>query len=678
MSFSIEKFIGPYVLETTEHLEKITAIFAKSSIDKEDLQTLLRIVHTIKGSSRMLAFTSIEKLSHAIEDIFKSIDNGKINFSENNRLLFKIATNKIKTALSNLQKNKSDDIENLDIILEKCKIACTEEVFDLSEINDIKNESNYTNIDDINYVNLNIEEINTILFNLNTIITNQFKIKNQLEKSNILHGDEVLSTQIYENFYIAENEIFNLQQKVLNLRMIPLSIILNPLKLEIENDARKISKDVELELPKKSVKIDKIILKHLQDILIQLVRNALVHGIEKEEDRKNLNKTEKAKISINVFQLSNRILITIEDNGKGLDTEKIREKAIQLLPEQKNKILKMNENEIQNFIFYPGLSTQTEVTELSGRGIGLDIVKNNIEKIKGNIRVYSKQNEGTKFELNIPFSLSSQHGIFVKVSSYSFFIPSHYIIKMINAYEMRIIKGQEQDYIIHDNKKYPFFHLSKLLNIKTHKDSITILIVEHLSTSIALGIESIEQYENILVQALPKSLQSFKGFQGLVFNNKYVLIPILDIPWVIQKMNSIHSYDIKKYQALNEKKSKRILIVDDSNQILQIEKSIFENANFIVYSARDGIEAINILQEKHIDIIITDINMPKMKGNILIKNIRRNSNYNGIPIIVLTGFYTEKDSNELLSLGAQKIIFKSQFNRDNLLKITMELLNEKN
>ena len=192
----------------------------------------------------------------------------------------------------------------------------------------------------------------------------------------------------------------------------------------------------------------------------------------------------------------------------------------------------------------------------------------------------------------------------------------------------------------------------------------------------AVIVDSIEQYENVVVTSLPSIMNKMSSLQGVVYDENYSIIPILNIPEIMQRMRTLLNYDIKKYKAKNEKKTYTVLIADDSETTLQIEQAIFENDGYIVKTASDGIEALERLKEFHIDLIIADINMPRMDGLTLLNNIRRFEEYDSLPVIIVSGAYKQEEKERFLETGAQAFMLKSQFQRGNLLKAAKELLGE--
>ncbi len=700
MQFSKDDFASNFIQESLELINIIdTQILEYKSSPNNALSftEILRALHTIKGSARMLNFSAVQKLSHAMEDLVKKIENGTCKITPEIISVLLACTARTKTALRHIEKTGNDKIP-VSSHIELCRKISNGNSFNLEEIKaelesdlmqeiSLQTENSQSTQDFLaNQINpfpeiLNIKSVRTdlsvldkILHSFDDLILRHFRIKHSIDSS--LQSDLPKSFEEEINQY--ENLLFNLQNSLINLRMLPLSIILHPLKLEIEKDAPGFGKEVNLEIPDSNLMLDKFILEHLENVLIQIVLNSLVHGIETGEERKAKNKSEKGLIKIKVNKVQNRMLISISDDGRGLDYEKIRAKALatkNFYDYTKDQILKMSEKELQKFIFESGFTTQDKADNFSGRGIGLDIVKNEMEKIKGKITVSSKKDLGTTFELNLPLSLANQQGIFVTSGTYKFMISSHYISEITDYSSANIFSRQKQNYIKVHNEDVPVYFLSSILNLKKQNTFNSIIIADYLDSKIGIAVDSVEQFKNVTVNPMPKILQSVEAFQGIVYDEYYSLIPVLDLPFIIKKLKSLLSYEIKKYEMLNDSKKKRILIVDDSAETRQIEQSIFTAAGYECEGASDGIEALDILHTHHFDAMVTDINMHRMDGLLLIKNVRNSGEFTSLPIIVVTGAYSQDDRQKFINAGADDFFTKADFKREKLIKMMENLLN---
>ena len=644
----------------------------------------------------MLGFPTIEKLAHAVEDIYKSVKDGKVQNSDRLvRLVFAVA-DKIAECVSKIAKTGTDD-SNIELYLQYCDKLAAGELIDIdafiAEINRSKNggleddddEELAENVNDIQSIRIKLSRVNEIITAFDTMITREFHLKHQLdelqkfEEKTDSHELSKIRKQFENDIYALETSIFSVQEQVFDLRMLPISIVLRPLENTIALEAMNLKKKVQCIIPEVDIAIDKVILEELGDILMHLIRNALDHGIESPEERKAAGKSEEGTISITCEREAKYIELKISDDGRGLDYEKISAKAIKLYPERTEEIKNMSERELTQFLFQSGFSTKDKVTELSGRGVGLDVVWSNVEKIKGRIKIESTPGKGTSFILHFPLSLSTLQGLFVSSNKTKYLIPSQHIVDIIYRKKSEYITLQNQSYIKLESQLIPCFSLSSLFDDQkgfVAQDADSILIAEYMEQRIGIIVEQVQQYVSLVVKPLPKSFRNFSILQGIVFDEHYDIVPILHVPDILKKFKSLRGYDIKKYEAATKKRTVRILVVDDSDTTRQIEKSILESAGFVVDTAFDGVDALEKSKAKQYDLILTDRDMPRMTGLVLLDNLRRMEQYKDAPVVVVSADQNPKTVQEFERLRASAIIPKGDFKRGNLINVIKGLVGE--
>lgn len=704
MSIDRTVLLDSYFTEMREHLDKIADTLNSLNENNSNLLNLsdiLRDLHSIKGTSRLMGFTTIEQIVHGLEDVLNGVRENRYGFTRNLVQLVFLSISLIHQALQHIEVKSNDDIETkpfmdafkkattqnpfnlekLSIFLQSTSDAVindTEDVEDLEELSDLENIKN---------IRVNLTDINEIIEKMNTVIIREFKIKNEIEQ---LYNNTFISNknavqqkirQLDEDVKLLETSLFETQNKVLLLRMLPLDIVLKPLRMSFESDTTAIKKQVKLSLPRTEIKLEKIILEQLSDIFIHLIRNALDHGIELPDIREKTGKNPTGIIKINTEQFENHIIISVKDDGAGLDYEKIRQTAIEKFPNKKNEIATMNNHELESFLFISGFTTTTKQSVLSGRGVGLDIVRTNLEKIKGQITIHTKKNEGTEFRLSIPLTLSTQEGLFVHSGGYKLLIPSQYISQIIEVNESEFIQLGEKTLLRFNENLIPIYRLSSLiktnkLTVKQHKSETKIVIVQYLNKQTGFIVDKLENYASVVVKKLSSIFDSFKILQGVVFDKNYNFVPILNIPDAIRRASNLVAYDLKKIEAKTIQKNYSILIVDDSYTTRQIEKSILKTDNYIIDTSSNGIEALEKMKANFYNLVIFDIKMPQMDGFSLARNIRRMNDYINTPLIVVSSIYDNDTRKKFLTAGVQKYIIKSDFERGNLISAVKELLDE--
>lgn len=684
-----------FIVETNEHSAAIhddILQLRENPKNEELMKDLLRELHTIKGTSRMLGYQTLEKISHGLEDVLKAVADKRLELSGVIVGITLLTMDMIDTCLKKV-KDQLDDELPVNNFMQAFSSILKGGSFEREPLQkEIRNETSDTqakdnnfSVDDVQSIRIKIEKINGIIDSYDSLIIREFKLKQtvdmlrqeEIESGNLRLG--AIRNNFERDLQQLESRLFDVQNEIMNLRMLPLEMILQPLKRTIESDALAFNKQVRFEIPVKDISMDKVILEQLSDILLHLLRNSLDHGIEDSEERVKLGKDPTGTIKVNIVSTANHLEMTIEDDGRGIDYEKVRAKAIERYPDRTSEIQNMSETDLSSFLFMSGFSTKSTVSSLSGRGVGLDVVRTNMERIKGKITFNSEKGKGTSFLLSFPASLASLQGMFVQSSNMKFLIPAQYINEVTQYSEEETILLQDQKFLKVRDKIIPLYNLSSILkDTKSGKDrsKSTIIIVEYLGKETGIEVDNVQNYVSLVVKPLPELLKNVKALQGVVFDENYSIVPILNIPEILTKVRGLLSYDLKKFEVKSQKRDYNILVVDDSYTTRQIEQTILSMENYIVDTAVDGIDALNKLKNKKFDVIVTDIKMPRMDGCVLIENIRRQELNNDTPIIVVSSVYETETRERFMNSGANAFIVKSDFERGNLVSTVKELLNE--
>lgn len=686
--FDRDSFVQDYLLESREYLSQLEEIcigFTRDDRNESLFKELLRILHTLKGTSRIMEFQQIEKVVHETENVFKKLSGNHFEISRTYVTFLLTIIEILKAALEAVEECGCDSIENFDFVIENIRRACNGETFSEDFKTGKKEEADFSEknglFHDSKTIKIQVSDVNSILQSLDKLLIRQIRLKNELAKikaETAKFGFDGFR-EIDENLEVLEKQSFDIQEKIIALRMLPFDMILQPLKHSVASEAIKLGKNVEFEIPSTEITIDKSILEKLPKILLHLVRNSLDHGIESPEERKALGKNENGLVRVNVSQNSNRIIVTVSDDGRGLDFEKIRSKAMERFIEKSKEISKMNEDELVQFIFLSGFSTREEVSELSGRGIGMDVVRSEMDALKGKISISSEKNKGTKIELSLPSSLATQDGLFVRQGRNLYLILSHYISEILTVPQNLFLKLQKGPVINLHNELLPVYDFDAIIGklsgtFSGENREVPLVVIEYLNSKIAVTVDEILHYKTVVIKPVPNLLKSFEGLQGVVFDENYRIIPVLNIPNCIKRFNAVSSYEVKELEVKKSPKIRSVLVVDDSHTTRNIEKIILEQENYKVSVACDGIEALEKMKSCNFDLVVTDIKMPRMDGFDLLHNMRHTESLKKIPVIIVSSVYEKDIENQVKNLGAQGYIVKSDFERENLTAKARELL----
>jgi chemotaxis protein histidine kinase CheA len=477
------------------------------------------------------------------------------------------------------------------------------------------------------------------------------------------------------------NHIRNAYDSVISLRMLPLSTALDAYPRFVFTIASELGKQVQIKIEGSENEIDKNLIESLSEVFLHMIRNSIDHGIETPQERLAAGKNETGLLIVRCVRESGNMKVTITDDGKGINTENIRNKIADNGLVSKEAAATLGEEELINFIFQSGFSTAEQLSSVSGRGVGMDAVKNNIERMKGSIAVQTKAGEGTVFTISVPLSMASLMGFPISLGNMKFIIPANFVDTVMLVDTKDIITVVDRPGIKYEGRIIKLYYLHHILKIKTDEkktdsNSIFVVIVQAYEEVVALAVNQISSMRQVILKTLPSFMEQMEVFSGVVLSEDYEMIPALHIPTVIRMARRTKTIDMKQRHVDYERMRKSILVVDDSRPTRDIERDILEAEGYKVDTAADGSEALAAAKNTHYDLICTDIIMPNMDGFMLTENIRKNDQLKGIPIIVISSRSDEKDQNRAALLGANRYIVKNAFNNNNLIAAVRELIGE--
>jgi len=483
--------------------------------------------------------------------------------------------------------------------------------------------------------------------------------------------------------------ISHLQEEITRARMVPIGRLFRRFTRTVRDIANRDNKNIQLMILGEETDLDKTVIEEMADPLMHLVRNAVSHGIEIPQERALLGKNRQGTILLNAYPKGNQIILEVEDDGRGLDLDKIKQKAIDmgLLTEEAAETV--SQSVIIDYIFTPGFSTSSMTTEISGRGVGLDVVRQNILHLGGSISVQTEKNIGTRFIIKLPLTLAITRALFVSVSGYSFALPLNAVEETVVLDTKKIANLANQEIIEIRERKIPLLKLNDLLQLPISPDGkrfVPVVILGSAEASAALMVDELLGQEEIVVKRFGAYLENLRYFSGATISGDGKVILILDPTHLvgfeefsISATGTMEStlrerIGLEEPQVEVEKEKKgKLLLVDDSISIRKFVGKLLENAGYDVDVAIDGLEALTKVSGTRYSIIITDLEMPRMHGYEFIAEIKSDDRFKTIPIIVLTSRAGEKHKRKAMSIGADGYIVKP-FNEETLLENISRLL----
>ena len=496
--------------------------------------------------------------------------------------------------------------------------------------------------------------------------------KNRLIKIN----DDVEERYEGEEFLEELNQVVSivslvttdLQIAVMKTRMLPVGKVFNKFPRMIRDLTRELNKKIELEISGEDTELDKSIVEEIGDPLVHIIRNSCDHGIETPEDRLAAGKEEMGTIALKAYNEGNQIVIQIDDDGKGLDAEMLKNKALEKGLISEKEADNMSDKEAFGLIMRPGFSTAAAVTNVSGRGVGMDVVKTNIEKVNGIIDIESEKGLGSSMRLKIPLTLAIIQALLVGVQEEHYAIPLASVLETvrISKDEIYTVEGRSvmrlRDEVLSLVHIGDIFEVERILDASEH----AYVVVLGLGTSkLGLIVDTLVGQEEIVIKSLGEYLKGIEGIAGATIRGDGGVTLICDVVALMDMAKGVKStiMESESEESSNEKTKASdytVMIVDDSKTDRMIMRKSLEPLGVTLVEASDGQEALNILKsgDYNFDAMLIDIEMPRMDGYSLATEIKKYNRYKNLPLIAVTSRTGKSDRMRGVESGMVEYITK--------------------
>jgi two-component system chemotaxis sensor kinase CheA len=499
------------------------------------------------------------------------------------------------------------------------------------------------------------------------------------------HDINIIERELANDVAQMSLAIDEIELEVKSLRMLPLGAITAPFARMVRDLAQEHAKEVILQITGADVELDKRILEQIKDPLIHLLRNAVDHGIEAPTRRIALGKPSAGRIILSAEQVGRDVVIKVTDDGSGLDLDELRRAVSKLGVDPTT----LSEAALQRYIFEAGISTSATVTDISGRGVGLDIVNKNMEDLGGSCDVASIQDKGSTFSLTIPVRVTGSRGLMIKTSGQSFAIPINSIDYILSIQQKSVTLLEGHDVIYQNDQPIALLWLCDALDLPrtaslTGNMELPVVILKSGEHRIAFIVDELAGEQEIVVKGLGDQLARIAGLAGATILGTGEVVLILNAKDLIaMAMRGGYTTAMKAPVTAEAgakttiRQLRRVLIVDDSITTRTLEKNILEAAGYLVELATDGQEALNLLSAGSApDVIISDVQMPRIDGLELTRRLKNNPQTAQLPIILVSSMDSMQDKQSGMDAGADAYIGKGGFDQSNLLE-TIEMIVEK-
>jgi two-component system chemotaxis sensor kinase CheA len=499
-----------------------------------------------------------------------------------------------------------------------------------------------------------------------------------------------LTRSIERDQYSLDSLIDNHLEAMRQILMLPVSSLVEIFPGMVREISHEQNKEIDFVIRGSELEIDKRILDELKDPLIHLIRNSIDHGIGIPQERILQNKPKYGTIILNFTAMeSGMIEITLSDDGRGIDTELVMNAAIKSGSLTRKAAEKLDAREKMSLIYQSGVSTSKIITDISGRGLGLSIVREKVEKLNGTLAVETEDSKGTTFHILLPMTIATFRGILVTVDEFMFILPTMNVERVMRVEPEKVLKVKNFETIIVEERILSVADLGEVLGFPHHKhagtpkmkpgrenqDQIIIVVLVSGEQRIAFRVDEVVDEQQVLVKGLGKLLNRVRNISGATILGTGKVVPVLNVTDLMKSAVKISGEKGKKHTGRTfVPKTGKILVAEDSITSRTLIKNILETAGYMVTVSVDGADAFVKASSEDFDVIVSDVDMPRMNGFELTAKIRQDKKLKEIPVVLITALGSREDRERGIEVGADAYIVKSNFDQTNLIEIIKKLM----
>ncbi|MBL1269106.1 MAG: hybrid sensor histidine kinase/response regulator [Halomonas sp.] len=705
MALDIRRFIQRFVEEAADHLPRLRegiSALEQGHADREQINELFRAAHTLKGSSRMLKLVPITALAHSTEELLSALRDGTLTATPPVISLLSQAVDGLADLVGRLAEGATgDDLPAADEALCSALEATalgqappTPAVVTPSSEPALSSSSTPPSSAALvteselrlsDTVRVRLDRLDDVIRLMGEVLSGHHHLHGLVDQARELSATlpaeqqgpfHAFHRELKDSVLGHDSLMSDLHDRALQMRMLPLSVVFDPLAHMSRDLAQSLGKQVDCRVRGSEIELDRQMIDRLSDPLIHLLRNALDHGLEPPAERQAAGKSPRGQLIIEAWQDADWVVVEMRDDGAGIALEAVRQKALakQLVSEEQLNAL--SEQETLELIFLPGFSTKSMITDFSGRGVGMDVVKRTVvDELNGDLQLASERGSGTRFTLRLPLSLAMMRVLLVSVGGVNLGVTAPYVSELVECSSHSFIDAAGQRTLILRNEFVPVVSLAQLLELPATTaaaDNTLLLVVHQRHQKLALIIDSLIDERDMVIKPLPAHLRYLPLVSGMVSMGRNALVSLLHVPALLEA--SRHGTQRPNEELATAALAKRILVVDDSLNTREIEKDVLEAWGYHVTLAENGRDGLAKALAEPFDAILTDVEMPVMDGFALTARLRENEVYRYRPIIIITSREKEADRRRGIEVGADAYIVKGSFDQNNLVETLQALL----
>lgn len=465
------------------------------------------------------------------------------------------------------------------------------------------------------------------------------------------------------------------EDRLTRLRMVPLSSIATKLHRTVRNAATETRKSAQFVLDGERTGLDKSVLDAMADALLHLLRNAVDHGLETTEVRTALGKPATGTVRLRAEHVGSQVVLTIEDDGRGIDSDVVREAAVRRGLVAEDAAARLTPEQLFEFLFVPGFSTKGEVTALSGRGVGLDVVKSKVESLKGTVTVTSRSGAGTTFIVRLPLTLAVVRALIVRANHESFAVPLDAVEQILRLDEADVERVGHESVLRVGGQIYPIIRLGDRLGLTRPADDVPrppVVLIRAGGRRVALVTDALLGGREVVVKQVGPQVRRCPAVAGATLTGDGGVVLILNPAELVRPTGSARPVASSPTRPSTDsgRRGVSVLIVDDSPSVRRVLTNLAQRAGWTATTAKDGMEALELLQRgaAHPDVVLTDVEMPRMDGYELLATLRGQAATHHLPVVVITSRAADKHRKKAMDLGASAYVVKP-YQDDTLIEI---------
>jgi two-component system sensor histidine kinase and response regulator WspE len=447
---------------------------------------------------------------------------------------------------------------------------------------------------------------------------------------------------------------------------------------------RQLGKKVQFEIIGETTHVDRDILDKLEAPLNHILRNALDHGLETAEQRRQTGKPETGHLTVEARHSAGMLSISIRDDGRGIDVEKLRRKVVERKLTTREMAASLSETELLEFLFLPGFSTAEQVTEVSGRGVGLDVVHSMVHAVGGSVRIQSRPGNGTTFHLQLPITLSVIRAVLVEIAGEPYAFPHNRIDRLIRLPRSALQSLEHRQYFDVDGRNVGVVLARQILHLdaeETTGDDLVVVLFSNQTQQYGLIVDGFRGEQDLVVRPLDSRLGKVPNVSAAAIledGSPVLIVDLDDLRRSIEKLLQGGRLRRAEHAAQHARmtRTKRILVVDDSITVREVQRQLLANRGYEVETAVDGEDGWNVVRGGDFDLVISDVDMPRLNGLDFVRRIKADSRLQAIPVVIVSYKDREEDRLRGLDAGANYYLTKSSFHDETLVQAVQDLIGE--